>query len=317
MLELRGVGRSFGHRVALQDLTFDIPRGQVVGFLGPNGAGKTTAMRIVMGILLPDQGEVRWQGAPLTRQARLRFGYMPEERGLYPGMRVGEQLVYLARLHGMAPAAAAPAVATWLERLGLAGQGDRKLEALSLGNQQRAQLAAALTHDPELLILDEPFSGLDPPGIEALSEVLAERAAVGVSVVFSSHQLDLVEHLCESVVIVSKGRLVAQGSVEALGRSGLRRYSVGVIGDPTARWAENVAGVRVVGIRGGIADLELGPDTDAQWLLDRARAAGGIEQFGVRHRRLSDVFRAALEEPDTTHVPPSGAHPDSDAGPST
>src|SRR4051794_19955610 len=170
----------------------------MVGFVGPNGAGKTTAMRIVLGVLEPDSGEVRWRGRPVTAAARARVGYMPEERGLYPKMRVADQLVDFARLHGLGLPGARAAAATWLERLGLEQVARRRTETLSLGNQQRAQLAAALVHDPELLVLDEPFSGLDPVGVDVLSEVLRERARAGVPVVFSSHQLELVERLCDA-----------------------------------------------------------------------------------------------------------------------
>jgi ABC-2 type transport system ATP-binding protein len=190
------------------------------GFVGPNGAGKTTAMRIILGVLSADRGEVRWRGAPVDAAMRRRFGYMPEERGLYPKMRVRTQLIYLAALHGLAaPGAAAD---RWIERLGIAERADDRVEQLSLGNQQRVQLAAALVHEPELLVLDEPFSGLDPVGVDVLSGVLKEYAATGVPVVFSSHQLELVERLCEAVAIIKDGRLVASGTVEELRGPGKR-----------------------------------------------------------------------------------------------
>jgi ABC-2 type transport system ATP-binding protein len=184
------------------------------GFVGPNGAGKTTTMRIILGVLAPDSGEVRWRHAPVDASVRRRFGYMPEERGLYPKMRVRAQLTYLAALHGVAaPEAAAD---RWIERLGVAERADDRVEALSLGNQQRVQLAAALVHEPEVLVLDEPFSGLDPVGVDVLAGVLAEYASTGVPVVFSSHQLELVERLCEAVAIIKDGRLVASGTVDEL-----------------------------------------------------------------------------------------------------
>jgi len=200
------------------------------GFVGPNGAGKTTAMRIILGVLSADAGEVRWHGRPVDAAVRRRFGYMPEERGLYPKMRVRAQLVYLAALHGVTdPLAAAD---RWIERLGVAGRADDRIEALSLGNQQRVQLAAALVHEPELLVLDEPFSGLDPVGVDVLSGVLAEYAATGVPVVFSSHQLELVERLCEAVAIIKDGRLVASGAVDELRGPG-RRVVREVVERPT------------------------------------------------------------------------------------
>ena len=182
-----------------------------MGFLGPNGAGKTTTMRAIFGLTDLEAGTVRWNGKRVGHAERRRFGYMPEERGLYPSMLVGEQIEYLGRLHGLDQAQAADAARTWLERLDIADRSGSKVEALSHGNQQRVQLAAALVHDPELLVLDEPLAGLDPAGIEAIGQVLVERAQAGCCVLFSSHQLDLVEDLCEQVTIIDHGRLVAAG----------------------------------------------------------------------------------------------------------
>ncbi|HSK36775.1 MAG TPA: ATP-binding cassette domain-containing protein, partial [Actinomycetota bacterium] len=223
MLELQGLSRRYGDLVALDDLSFTVREGQMFGFVGPNGAGKTTTMRIVLGVLEPDRGEVRWQGRPVDAETRRRFGYMPEERGLYPKMRVRDQLEYFARLHGLSAADAHSAAGYWIERLGVAERADDRVEQLSLGNQQRVQLAAALVHNPEVLVLDEPFSGLDPVGVDVLAEVLADRAADGIPVIFSSHQLELVERLCEAVAIITRGRLVAAGPVEELRASGGER----------------------------------------------------------------------------------------------
>ena len=208
---LDGLRRTYGDLTALDDLSFEVPEGQVVGFLGPNGAGKTTAMRAVFGLTDLDAGTIRWNGAPVGHAERRRFGYMPEERGLYPGMVVGEQLEYLGRLHGLSATEAATASDTWLERLGVADRRHSKVETLSHGNQQRVQLAAALVHDPELLVLDEPLSGLDPTGIDAIGEVLVDQARAGCCVLFSSHQLDQVEDLCEWVTIIDHGRLSRRG----------------------------------------------------------------------------------------------------------
>ena len=208
MLELEGLRRRYGHVTALDDLSFEVPSGEVVGFLGPNGAGKTTTMRAIFGLTDLEAGSVRWNGAKVDQAARRRFGYMPEERGLYPGMRVGEQLEYLGRLHGLSTTDAVHATQVWLERLEIADRRDSKVETLSHGNQQRVQLAAALLHQPELLVLDEPLSGLDPAGIDAIGRVLVDEARAGSCVVFSSHQLDQVEDLCERVTIIDHGRLV-------------------------------------------------------------------------------------------------------------
>ena len=243
--------RRYGATVALDGLSFAVGEGQLFGFVGPNGAGKTTAMRIVLGVLQPDAGAVRFRGRPVDAAARARFGYMPEERGLYPKMRVADQLVHLARLHGLDHGVARAAAMRWLERLGLGDVAARRTETLSLGNQQRAQLGTALVHDPELLVLDEPFSGLDPVGVDVLSEVLVERAGAGVPVVFSSHQLELVERLCDAVAIVRAGRVVASGTVAELRahRAG-RRWRIEVAGADGA-WLAAVPQATVVARRDG------------------------------------------------------------------
>jgi ABC-2 type transport system ATP-binding protein len=291
-LELAGLRRRFGDVVALDNLSFSVPPGEVFGFLGPNGAGKTTAMRAIVGVTSLDGGEVRWRGRPIDSAARRRVGYMPEERGLYAGMKVGEQLEYLARLHGLTAAQARSAATHWAGRLGLADKQQAKVESLSLGNQQRVQLAAALVHEPDLLVLDEPFSGLDPVGVDAMSEVLAERAAAGVTMLFSSHQLDLVEHLCTSVAIIHKGALVAYGTVDELARGGQLRIAVRVSGDDAAQWTSRLGSLATVEhVTRGTATLSLDQVEDAQRVLDIARQAGPVEQFGFERRRLSQVFR--------------------------
>jgi ABC-2 type transport system ATP-binding protein len=211
-LELRDLRKRYGDTVALDGVSFAVGSGEMFGFVGPNGAGKTTLMRIVLGVLAADAGEVRWRGSAIGLAERRRIGYMPEERGLYPKMRVRDHLVYIARLHGVEAPAAETAADRWLASLGLSERGDEAVEALSLGNQQRVQLALALVHEPDLLVLDEPFSGLDPDGVDALSGALREEiAARDVPVIFSSHQLDLVERLCDSVAIIRAGRIVAEG----------------------------------------------------------------------------------------------------------
>lgn len=293
-LEFDGLSRRYGDVVALDELSFTVPAGEVVGFLGPNGSGKTTTMRVVFGLVALDSGSVRWSGKPIDAAARRRFGYMPEERGLYPGMFVGEQLQYLARLHGLSSADARTATTRWLERLGVADRATSKVETLSLGNQQRVQLAAALVHEPELLILDEPLSGLDPVGIDAVSAVLTEQAAQGRGVLFSSHQLDLVEDLCTAVAIIDHGRLVARGAVEDLTTRGSRRLVTKVDGDHVGAWARNLPGARVSRVDGGAVRLVLEDDTDAQAILASAMRAGPVLQFGFERRRLSEVFRESL-----------------------
>lgn len=293
MLELDGLTRRFGSITALDHLSFSVPAGEVVGFLGANGAGKTTTMRAIFGLVDLDEGTVRWNGKPVDTR---RFGYMPEERGLYPGMQVGEQLEYFGRLHGMTEHDARAAAAMWLDRLGVADRAGTKVEALSHGNQQRVQLAAALVHAPEMLILDEPLSGLDPPAIDAVGEVLVDRARAGCSVLLSSHQLDMVEDLCERVTIIDHGRLVVSGSVDDLTTSGQRRLVVRVEEDRDGAWARDIDGVEISELDRGAVRLLLDETVDTQKLLDAAMRAGRVTEFTLARRRLSEVFREAMAQ---------------------
>src|SRR4051795_1998490 len=244
-LEIDHVSKRYGKKIALDGVTFDVRAGELFGFVGSNGAGKTTTMRITLGVLQADGGEVRFDGEPITHETRTHIGYMPEERGLYPKMKVLEQLVYLAELHGLPATEAHRNAENWITRLGLADRRKDEVQKLSLGNQQRVQLAAALVHDPAVLVLDEPFSGLDPLAVDVMSGVLREKAAAGVPVVFSSHQLDLVERLCGRVGIIRGGRMVAVGTVAELTAGASSKL---VVTAPAAHagWAAGLAGVRVL-----------------------------------------------------------------------
>ncbi len=294
MLELRDLSRRYGQTIALDGLSLEVPAGDVVGFVGPNGAGKTTAMRIALGVLEPDVGEVLWRGAPATRGDQRLFGYMPEERGLYPKMRVDRHLRYLAMLHGREQAAAGEAAASWIERLGIAEHAEQRIEELSLGNQQRVQLAAALVHDPPVLILDEPFSGLDPIGTDVMSEVLAERAADGAAVIFSSHQLELVERVCDRVAIINRGSMVAAGRVDELRAQRSRpRLRVEVEGAADG-WVDRVAGVSVVGRDQRGVLIELADGTDDQQVLAAAQRAGRVRLFAPARPTLAELFREVV-----------------------
>ncbi|HSL16217.1 MAG TPA: ATP-binding cassette domain-containing protein [Actinomycetota bacterium] len=293
MLDLIDLTRRFGDVVALDDVSFSVPGGEMVGFVGPNGAGKTTAMRIVLGVLQADSGEVRWRGKPVDVAVRRRFGYMPEERGLYPKMRVLDQLAYLGRLHGLDAGDARARSLRTIEILGVADRVNDRTETLSLGNQQRVQLAAALAHEPEVLVLDEPFSGLDPVGVDTLAGVLREQAAAGVPVVFSSHQLELVERLCESVVMINAGRIVAAGRISDLRASDARRLVRVEVAGQAPDWTR-LAGVTVVERLASGAVLELSDGTVPNDVLDLARAAGEVRWFGVVQPSLPDIFRRVV-----------------------
>jgi ABC-2 type transport system ATP-binding protein len=313
-LEIDGLRRTYGTVTALDGLTFGVPAGQVFGFLGPNGAGKTTAMRAVFGVTALDAGEIRWRGRQVDAAARRTFGYMPEERGLYPAMELADQVEYFARLHGMDGPSAARAAGHWIGRLGLSGREKTRVDALSHGNQQRAQLAVALVHDPELLVLDEPFSGLDPGGIDDMSSILAERAAAGVTVLFSSHQLDLVEDICEAVAIIHHGRLVVSGPVAELRRGDRPRLAVRVTGDRAADWSAGLSPDlgAVDAVRAdGTAEISIASAAGSQTILDLARAAGPVEHFAYEDRSLSEVFRqatgASVGQAEAEHAAASAA----------
>lgn len=292
MLTIDALSKRYGELQALDAASFVVPPGRIVGFLGPNGAGKTTAMRCVFGLATPDSGAVRWEGRLAGPEDRLRFGYMPEERGLYPKMRVADQLQYFGQLAGLNRTEARSRTTHWLERVGLADRAASKLDELSHGNQQRVQLIVALVGNPALLVLDEPFAGLDPIGIDTMAELLGELADSGVGIVFSSHQLDLVEDVCEDVVIINEGRVVLAGAVTDLrGRSKQVRVEATVDGVPwVPRSAEYAAIARDV--RGGA--FVVSEAMRMEDVLADAESAGQVSSFSYGPPRLSDLFREAV-----------------------
>jgi ABC-2 type transport system ATP-binding protein len=285
---VRALSRRFGDTLALDDVTFDVEPGRLTGFVGGNGAGKTTTMRIVMGVLAATSGEVLWNGVALTEQVRRTFGYMPEERGLYPKMRVADQLVFFARLHGLSADVGRQRADELLERLGLADRSGDALQTLSLGNQQRVQIAAALIHRPTALVLDEPFSGLDPMAVDSMTGLLAD-VDEAVPVLFSSHQLDLVERLCDRLVILDHGRIAAAGSPDDLRRRGPDRYRVVLADGADAGWLRDVAGLVVADVAGPTALLQVS-DADAPELLRSILDKAPVQEFSRVVPRLSEVF---------------------------
>jgi ABC-2 type transport system ATP-binding protein len=288
-IETRGLSRTFGDVRAVEGVDLVVRPGGLTGFVGGNGAGKTTTMRMVMGLLRPDAGEVLWNGRPMTGADRRRFGYMPEERGLYPKQKVADQLTYLARLSGMTTADARSAIATHLERFGLAERAKDRVEALSLGNQQRVQIIAALLHRPTALVLDEPFSGLDPAAVDAMADILRDHAASGVPVLFSSHQLDLVERLCDHLIVLARGRVVAQGAVDALRAGGPTRYRL--VTDADAGWVRDVRGIHVHDVDGSAVLLELVTEGAEQAVLREAVARGAVREFSRVVPPLAEIYR--------------------------
>ncbi len=291
MLEFVDLHKRFGDVVALDGLSFDVQPGRILGFLGPNGAGKTTAMRCVFDLVRPDAGHVAWNRAPIDSSVHLRFGYMPEERGLYAKMRAGEQIAYFARLSGLHRGEAAEAAARWLAEFNLADRAASKVEELSHGNQQRVQLACALVHDPLVAVLDEPFAGLDPIGIETMADALRQLASRGMAILFSSHQLDLVADVCQDVVIIDHGRSVLQGEVMELRHSSpIRFLEVDVNGRP---WTARVGETPAVDDNGRHRYV-LDRNADIGALLSQAREDGEVTRFSFEPPNLTDLFREAV-----------------------
>ena len=286
MLELHQVSKRYDGVQALDRCTFRAAAGRLTGFVGPNGAGKTTAMRVVFGLVNPDSGEMRWNGQVIDSRTRRRFGYMPEERGLYPRMRVRDQLIFFGRLSGLHAARAGRAADRWIEALGLADRAQSRLDDLSHGNQQRVHLAAALLHDPQLVVLDEPFSGLDPFAMDSMSTLLTQVARSGAAVLFSSHQLDVVEHLCEDVVVIDSGRVVLQGRLDQIRDAAPDRY-LDVTGGGDLHPVLDLEGVTVVARNDGHV---------------RLRVPRGVEPGGLLQKVGRDVVRVSYEPPTLSEL---------------
>jgi ABC-2 type transport system ATP-binding protein len=306
VLEVEGVVKHYGAVHALDGVSFTVDRGQLLGFLGPNGAGKTTAMRAILGLISLDSGTITWGGRAIDDAVRRRIGYMPAERGMYPKMRVGEHVVYYARLAGLERGEAERAADRWLERVDLSERRDTDVQDLSSGNQQRVQLALAMVNDPDLLVLDEPFSGLDPLAVDILKDLLVERVDAGAALLFSSHQLDLVQDLSRDVVVIDHGRVVLQGEVDRIRRSAPHRYVTIAFAEPPpggapsgnghGRWTPEVPGVeRADGEdRDGLVRLRVPPELDPALILAEAERAGHVASFTFGPPELSEVFLQAV-----------------------
>lgn len=290
-LEVRNLRKNFGEVAALTDVSLTVKPGEIYGFVGSNGAGKSTTMRIILGVLAADAGEILWDSKPITADNRRDIGYMPEERGLYAKEKILDQLVFLARLHGLGLKEATTNAQGLLEQLGLAERTTSQLTDLSLGNQQRVQLAASLVHNPDVLVLDEPFSGLDPIAVQVMSDMIISRAQQGTPVIFSSHQLDLVQRLCDRVGIISGGEMRAQGTVMELRTQGPARYKVGSP-VPAQEWYP--AGCRIVAEEPGQAIIEKPEHVSDQDILAAALAAGPVHLFTRQMPDLVDLFKEVV-----------------------
>jgi ABC-2 type transport system ATP-binding protein len=295
-LEIHDVAHAFGERVALDGVTLDVEPGRLTGLLGPNGAGKTTLIRILLGVLAPDRGSILERGRAVTADDRRGWGYMPQERGLYPGMPAGEQVVHFARLHGLQRDDAHDRARALLDELGIGDRWADRTDKLSGGMQQRLQLATALVHDPRVIVLDEPFNGLDPLAVAELSETLRRRAHEGRVVLFSSHQLDLVQDLCEDIVMVDRGRTVLEGRVSDLRSSAERRRLRLSLDSADRGWLAALPWVSVVSDEADELRLAIAPEGDPLAVLDAARVVGKVSDFGLDLPTLSELFLAAADD---------------------
>ena len=300
-LQLSGVSRSFGEHQVLHGIDLAVTRGEIVGFIGGNGAGKTTTMRLILGLLTPSAGEITWDGRPITADDRRAIGYMPEERGLYPGMTVEDQLVHFALLEGKTLPKAKEIASELIADLDLRGREKSTVQDLSLGNQQRVQLGAALVGRPTLLVLDEPFSGLDPLAVETMADLLKEQAALGVGVLFSSHQLELVERLCDRVCILDQGKVVASGRVSELQDDSWSRWRLTLSDDVTDTFAAELSLVPdlllspvpddprsiTIALEGSNHDIPAG-------ILQAALRHGGLRSIEQRQRSLTEILTERL-----------------------
>jgi ABC-2 type transport system ATP-binding protein len=291
-LEIDRVTKRFAQTLALDELTFSVPRGRIFGFLGANGAGKTTTMRICLGILQADSGEVRWDGTPVSQLPRRTWGYLPEERGLYPRMAIIDQLVYFASLYGESPSVARRQALHWLNRFRIPDYAERRAEELSKGNQQKVQFIAAILHGPDVLLMDEPFTGLDPVNLALLREAFVELRDEGRTIVFSTHQMEAAEALCEAVAIVDRGRVVAGGTLAELKRtSRARTVRLGIEGEILPTWLTAIDGVAAVRPAAGFTELELAADVEPRDVLAAALARGAlVTHFEVAEPSLEAIF---------------------------
>ncbi|MFL5774746.1 MAG: ABC transporter ATP-binding protein [Chloroflexota bacterium] len=308
-LSIDHLHKRFGEIKALDGLAFDVPGGQVFGFLGANGAGKTTTMRIVLGVLEADAGIVTWRGEDSRRLPRATWGYLPEERGLYPRMTVIDQLVYFASLYGVGPEQAKREARRWLERFRVPDLAGRRADELSKGNQQKIQLIAAVLHDPEVLLMDEPFTGLDPVNVAILREAFLELRDQGKTIIFSTHQMETVEALCESIAIVDRGRVVVGGPLREIRRSaGRRLVHISVDGDHRLPWIALVPGARILRAGFGRTEIELDEGVDPDAVLSAAIAAGAsVTHFEVDEVSLEQIFIDHVGRPadEDDHLAPS------------
>ena len=288
-LKIDHVTKRFGDFTAVDDLSIMVEEGTMYGFLGANGAGKTTTFRMILGLLNPNEGKVSWNGQPISYATSPQIGYLPEERGLYPKMKVEEQLVFLGELRGMKKTDAKVALKSWLDRMEISHYANKKVEELSKGNQQKIQVIASLMHNPKLLILDEPFSGLDPVNVEMLKRAILEFRNNGATIIFSSHRMDHVEELCEQLSIIHHGKQIVSGSLRDVKRS-YGKQNVRIHSDYDLAHLDIVPGVEAVQktIEGAV--YQVASEQVAEILLSEALKTGTIRHFAIEEPSLQDIF---------------------------
>jgi ABC-2 type transport system ATP-binding protein len=291
-LAVEHIHKSFAHVHVIKDLSMDVREGSIFGFLGANGAGKTTTMRMILDILRPDSGRITWNGTDVREVPRRNWGYLPEERGLYPKVRVEEQLLFLARLHGLGKSAARKHLDEWTQRFQITQYRNTMVEALSKGNQQKIQFLATILHDPLILIMDEPFSGLDPVNANILKEAFIEMRRRGKTLIFSTHQLEQAEELCEDVLIINKGEAVIAGSVREVKRQHGRNVArLKLDNDPEVPWLDTLEGVQVTKRRQDYIEMQIQADLNPNLIIEAALRHGGIiSRFELTEPSLTDIF---------------------------
>lgn len=302
-LKVNNIVKTFSTVQAVRGLNMEVQEGEIFGFLGPNGAGKTTTIRMILDIIRPDGGEITWKGQSVTEISRQFWGYMPEERGLYPKMTVEDQLLFLAQLYGRDKQAAKRDLEEWLERFQITVNRKKRIEELSKGNQQKVQFLATVLHDPEVLIMDEPFTGLDPVNVSMLKDAFLEMNRRGKTIIFSTHQMETVEELCQNIIIINKGVELISGSVRSVKRStGRVLYRISVEGDSEMRWLDAIAGVNITKRRADYVEFELAPDVSTNQILQAAfRQNGRLTRFEEVEPSLNDIFIekvAGISQPD-------------------
>jgi ABC-2 type transport system ATP-binding protein len=303
------INKSFAQLHVIKDLSMDVKEGSIFGFLGANGAGKTTTMRMILDIIRPDSGHITWNGQDVRQVPRRNWGYLPEERGLYPKVGVEDQLLFLTRLNGLSKSAAKSQLDEWLERFQITQYRKKKVEELSKGNQQKIQFLATILHDPLILIMDEPFSGLDPVNANILKEAFLEIHRRGKTIIFSTHQLEQVEELCEDILIINKGQTIVQGRVREVKRQhGQNMVRLKLDNDAEALWLDTLEGVRVTKRRQDYIEMQIQDHLNPNLIVEAALRHGAIiSRFELAEPSLTDIFIEAVSKialPDASSGPP-------------